>query len=151
MFCAFCFRSGKNGIHKGVLALKTSFHGEFTSTLLKWASFIVKPSFALKINVAKSAESRRKIRVFELTTFLLKSYAVCGAFPRTNFGARTVSRSGGRLFFLLPNKPDKLLARKMQNNKPFFSDYDKFSFLLPFMERITQPFRSRRCDDPMLH
>ena len=144
----FC---GKNGIHKGVLALKTSFHGEFTSTLLKWASFIVKPSFALKINVAKSAESRRKIRVFELTTFLLKSYAVCGAFPRTNFGARTVSRSGGRLFFYCRTNQTNCLREKCRITSRSFSDYDTFSFLRPFMERITQPFRSRRCDDPMLH
>ena len=143
MFCAFCFRSGKNGIHKGVLALKTSFHGEFTSTLLKWASFIVKPSFALKINVAKSAESRRKIRVFELTTFLLEIICSLRCISRTNFGARTISRSGGRLFYSRTNQTN-CLREKCRITSRSFSDYDTFSFLLPFMERITQPFRSRR-------
>ena len=109
----------KNGIHKGVLALKTSFHGEFTSTLFKWASFIVKPSFALKINVAKSAESRRKIRVFELTTFLLEIICSLRCISPDEF-RRTHGFPVRRSTFLLPNKPDKLLARKMQNNKPFF-------------------------------
>ena len=144
MFCAFCFRSGKNGIHKGVLALKTSFHGEFTSTLLKWASFIVKPSFALKINVAKSAESRRKIRVFELTTFLLE--IICSLrcispdeFRRTH--GFPVRRS---TFFYCRTNQTNCLREKCRITSRSFSDYDTFSFLLPFMERITQPFRSRR-------